>query len=124
MESSKNEVLAEQNRIGSITISENVVKVIAGIAASNVPGVAEMSSSIADVFGRRSSSRGIKVEIGEKQATVSLHIIVEFGVRIPDVAAEVQATVKNALEEMTGLAVIIVNVTVEGVSFGNEGHNT
>lgn len=60
---------------------------------------------------------GVKVEVGEKETAVDLFIIVEFGVRIPDIAYRVQENVKQAIENMTGLSVVEVNVHVQGVSF-------
>ncbi len=76
------------------------------------------------MLGRRNLARGVKVEVGEREAAVDLFIIVEFGVRIPDVALRVQENVKQAIESMTGLAVVEVNMHVQGVSFaeGQEDH--
>ncbi|PHJ37182.1 alkaline-shock protein, partial [Desulforamulus profundi] len=64
-------------------------------------------------------SKGVKVEVGEKEAAVDLFVIVEFGVRIPDVASQIQMNVKRAIEGMTGLSVVEVNVHVQGVAFAN-----
>ncbi|KKM11777.1 alkaline-shock protein [Clostridiales bacterium PH28_bin88] len=109
--------------IGSIRIADEVVGVIAGLAATEVEGVAGMSSGIAggiaEMLGRKNLSRGVKVEVGEKEAAVDLFIMVDFGVRIPDVAMKIQQNVKRAVESMTGLAVVEVNVHVQGVAFPN-----
>ncbi|BAF59357.1 MAG: Asp23/Gls24 family envelope stress response protein [Pelotomaculum sp.] len=114
----------EKTGLGSIRIADEVVKVIAGLAAIEVKGVAGMSGGlvggIAEMLGRRNLSKGIKVEVGEKEAAVDMFVIVDYGVRIPDVAAEIQERVKEAVERMTGLAVVEVNVNVQGVSFGSE----
>lgn len=104
-----------------IKIADDVVSVIAGIAASEVPGVSGMSGGfaggISEVFsGKKNFSKGIKVEVGDKEAKIDVNIIVEYGVRIPDVAFEIQNRVKKAVETMTGLKVLEVNVHVQGVN--------
>ncbi len=110
-----------QTSLGTIRIANEVVAVIAGLAATEIDGVAGMSGGIAggiaEMLGRRNLARGVKVEVGEREAAIDLFLIVEFGVRIPDVALRVQENVKQAIESMTGLAVIEVNVHVQGVSF-------
>jgi len=120
-----NEIIREeQTGLGSIRIADEVVKVIAGLAAIEIKGVAGMSGGlvggIAEMLGRKNLSKGIKVEVGEKEAAVDIHVIMEYGVRIPDVAAEIQTSVKNAIERATGLMVVEVNVNVQGVAFGHE----
>ncbi len=110
-----------QTSLGTIRIANEVVAIIAGLAATEIDGVAGMSGGIAggiaEKLGRRNLARGVKVEVGEREAAVDLFVIVEFGVRIPDVSLRVQESVKKAIESMTGLAVIEVNVHVQGVSF-------
>lgn len=107
--------------IGSVRIADEVVAVIAGLAATEIPGVAGMSGGIAggisEALGRKNLSKGIKVEVGEEEAVIDIYIIVDFGVRIPDVAWGVQESVKKAIEKMTGLIVIKVNIHVQGVLF-------
>lgn len=109
---------------GSVKISEEVVAIIAGLAASEVKGVAGMSGGIvggiAEFVGKKNPSKGIKVEVGEKEAAVDVYVIVEFGSRIPEVAHEIQHNVKKAIESMTGLNVIEINVHVQGVTFPND----
>ena len=104
-----------------IQISDDVVAVIAGVAVSEVPGVAGMAGGfaggISEVFsGKKNFAKGIKVEAGEKETRIDVNIIVEYGVRIPDVAFEIQNRVKKAVEGMTGLKVVDVNVHVQGVN--------
>ena len=105
---------------GAVKISEEVVAIIAGIAAMEVPGVAGMSGGlaggIAEMLGRKNLSKGVKVEVGEKEAAIDLYIIVEYGCRIPDVAWEIQEKVKKAVETMTGLHVVEVNIHIQGVN--------
>lgn len=116
---------AIQTEEGTVKISDEVVAVIAGIATAEVKGVAGMSGGIvggiAEFVGKKNPSRGVKVEVGEKEAAVDVYVIVEFGVRIPEVAHEIQRNIKKAIESMTGLAVVEINVHIQGVSFPNEG---
>ena len=76
--------------------------------------------AFAEMLGKKNFSKGVKVEVGEKEAAVDLYIIVEYGVRIPDIALTVQEKVKSAIENMTGLEVVEVNVHVQGVGFVSE----
>lgn len=112
------------NEIGAIKISDEVVAIIAGIAATEVTGVAGMSGGIAggiaEMLGRKNLSKGVKVEVGEKEAAIDLYLIVEYGCRIPDVAWDIQERVKNSVETMTGLNVIEVNIHVQGVNIEKE----
>ena len=113
----------EENTEGSndgIKISNDVVAVIAGVAVSEVPGVASMSGGFAGgisevLSGKKNLSKGIKVDAGEKDVKIDVNIIVEYGSRIPDVAFEIQNRVKKSVENMTGLKVAEVNVHVQGV---------
>lgn len=109
----------------TIQIADDVVAVIAGKAVSEVAGVAGMSGGFAGgitevLSGKKNLSKGIKVEVGEKEAKIDVNIIVEYGVRIPDVAFEIQNRVKKAVEAMTGLNVSSVNVHVQGVKTTEE----
>lgn len=110
--------------LGSIRIADEVVAIIAGLAATEVEGVAGMSGGIAggiaEMLGRKNLSKGVKVEVGEKEAAVDLFVIVDYGVRIPDVAIKIQERVKRSIESMTGLRVVEVNVHVQGVAFPQE----
>lgn len=114
----------ENNDVGSIRIADEVVGIIAGMAATEVSGVAGMSAGlvggIAEMLGKKNLSKGVKVEVGEREAAVDLYIIVEYGVRIPDVALRVQENVKRGIESMTGLDVVEVNVHVQGVGFNQD----
>ncbi len=108
-----------------IKISDDVVAVIAGKAVSEVNGVHEMSGGFAGgitevLSGKKNFSKGIKVDVTEKEAKIDVNIIVEFGVRIPDVAFEIQNRVKKSVEAMTGLKVSNVNVHVQGVNVTDE----
>lgn len=112
------------NEMGSIKITDEVIAIIAGIAATEIPGVSGMSGGIAggiaEALGRKNLSKGVKVEAGEKQAAIDLYIIVEYGFRIPEVAWSIQEKVKKAVEEMTGLNVVEVNIHIQGVNIERE----
>ena len=116
-----NDTIKLEEGIGSVRIADEVVSIIAGMAATEVEGIAGMSGGlvggIAEILGKKNLAKGVKVEVGETEAAVDLYIIVKFGVRIPDVALTVQEKVKNAIESMTGLSVVEVNVHVQGVGF-------
>lgn len=122
-----NELLVkdEKTNLGTIRIADDVVKIIAGLAATDVTGVSGMSGGvvggIAEKLGRKNLAKGVKVEVGEKETAVDLFVIVEYGSRIPDVSSQIQESVKKAIESMTGLTVVEVNVNIQGVSFGAEG---
>ena len=111
-----------------IKISNDVVASIAGVAVSEVPGVYSMAGSFAGgisevLSGKKNFSKGIKVDVGEKETKIDVNIIVEYGVRIPDVAFEIQGRVKKAVETMTGLKVSAVNIHVQGIKSNNTNEN-
>lgn len=121
--------ITESTENNEIKIADDVVAVIAGVAVSEVPGVAEMAGGFAGgitevLSGKKNLAKGIKVEVGEKETKIDVNIIVEYGVRIPDVAFEIQNRVKKAVETMTGLKVVEVNVHVQGVSTETEEQET
>ena len=108
----------------NIKIADDVVAVIAGMAVSEVQGVANMAGGFAGgisevLSGKKNFAKGIKVDVGEKETRIDVNIIVEYGTRIPEVAYEIQTKVKKAVETMTGLKVIEVNVHVQGVNINN-----
>jgi len=109
---------------GHIKMADEVVSVIAALAATEVNGVKSMSGGIvdgiADVLGRKNLTKGVKVEVGEKEAAIDLNIIVEYGAKIQEVAVAIQESVLKSVESMTGLKVVEVNVNVQGVSFKDE----
>ncbi len=114
------EVKEEQTENG-IEISNDVIAVIAGVAVSEVQGVASMSGGFAGgitevLSGKKNLAKGIKVEKSENSAKIDVNIIVEYGSRIPDVAFEIQNRVKKSVEDMTGFKVEEVNVHIQGVN--------
>ena len=115
----------EEGQNDGIKISNDVVAVIAGVAVSEVRGVASMSGGFAGgisevLSGKKNLSKGIKVDSDEKEVKIDVNIIVEYGSRIPDVAFEIQNRVKKSVENMTGLKVSEVNVHVQGVKTERE----
>ncbi len=122
-ENTETEEIKTENE--GIEISNDVVAVIAGVAVSDVPGVAGMAGGfaggISEVFsGKKNLAKGIKVDVDNSEAKIDVNIIVEYGARIPDVAFDIQKRVKKAVEEMTGLKVEEVNVHVQGVDTENQ----
>jgi len=112
------------NNHGTVKIADEVVGIIAGMAATQIEGVSAMSGGLAggivEKLGRKNLAKGVKVEVGEKEAAVDIHVLVEYGARIPEVASQIQSRVKSAIENMTGLVVVEVNVHVQGVTFDSE----
>ena len=113
--------MTEVQENGVVRIADDVVAIIAGVAASETEGVASMSGGITEGFARRVSgknvTKGVSVEVGSVEAAIDLRVIVKYGVKIHEVARKLQENVKEAVETMTGLRVVEVNVKVEGVDF-------
>jgi len=107
--------------MGTIQIAPEVIEVIAGLATIEVDGVAGMSggisTGIAELLGRKNLSKGVKVEVGQREAAVDVNIVVEYGRKIPEIATEIQHNVKRSIEMMTGLNVVEVNVHIHDVQF-------
>lgn len=106
----------------NIIYSGEVVSIIAGVAASEVEGIAGMVNvPNSGLLGKnRNVTKGVKVEIGTEEASVDLYVTVEYGKPIQKAAHEAQESVRKAIEEMTGLHVVRVDVHVQGVSFEKE----
>lgn len=110
----------------TLKISDEVVAVITGVAASETEGVFSVGTgSFASGWtellgGKKNNAKGIKVVMGEGSVTIEIQIFVKYGVRITDVAASVQENVKNAVEEMTGFTVEKVDVRVVGIKASPE----
>lgn len=109
----------ESEKLGDVKIADEVVVVIAGIAATEVEGVESMAGNVTnDLMGRLSGnkmSKGIKVEVNEDKVSVDLSINVSYNYNIPEISAKVQEKVKNAIETMTGLTVLEVNIKIASV---------
>jgi conserved hypothetical protein len=109
----------ESEKLGDVKIADEVVVVIAGIAATEVEGVESMAGNVTnDLMGRLSGnkmSKGIKVEVNEDKVSVDLSINVSYNYNIPEISAKVQERVKTAIENMTGLTVLEVNIKIASV---------
>jgi len=114
---------------GRTTIADGVVEKTAGIAAREVPGINALGGGFTRTMGAvrdrvpgggPSAGRGVKVEVGEKQTAIDLQVVVEYGVSITDVAAEVRENVIEAVERMTSLEVVEVNIAVNDVHLPDE----
>ncbi|MCK8058889.1 MULTISPECIES: Asp23/Gls24 family envelope stress response protein [unclassified Fusibacter] len=110
----------ESMEFGEVKISNDVVGTIANIAASEIEGVNGLSGGIAgdiaEMFGRKNLAKGVRVNTEEKTVELDLNIIVDFGMKIPEVSWHIQESVKQSVETMTGLTVKMVNVHVVGVN--------
>ena len=116
------DLVKNETGLGTIKIADEVVSIIAGLAATEIDGIAGMSGGLVG-GGRKNFSKGVRVEVGEREAAIDLYVIVKYGVRIPDVALTAQENIKRAIENMTGLSVVEVNVHVQGVNFPEEEEN-
>ena len=108
---------------GKINISEEVISVVAGVASSEVQGVAGMCNpmgGLSDFFCKKNYSKGVKAVIEENDVKISVSIIVNHGCNIPGVAAEVQEKVKREVETMTSLNVTAVDVYVNSIALPKE----
>ena len=106
--------------LGRVILNNNVYSVIAHEAADRVPGVIELSGTLvdglADIIGKKSRDRGIRVAIGSENAiTIELTVVLEYGISIPETCGALQIEVRTAIENMTGEKVQAVNVTVQGI---------
>ncbi|MBP2031475.1 putative alkaline shock family protein YloU [Clostridium algifaecis] len=106
--------------MGIVKISDEVVGVIAGLATTEINGIVGMSANLVGgitqiLTGKKNLSKGVKVSVGENSAAIDLYVVVEYGIRIPDVALKVQENVKKAVQSMTGLEVSAVNIHVQNV---------
>ena len=105
---------------GNINISDDVINIITSIATSEIEGVSGLHGSftedIVGIFGKKNQSKGVKVQIDEQVVILDLSVVVDFGVKIPDIAWKIQENVKSAVESMTGLTVKEVNIHVHGIN--------
>jgi len=104
---------------GNINISDEVIAVVAGVAASEIKGVAglgtSLNSGLGEFFGKKSHGKGIKVEVTGEDVKIAVPISVEYGSKIPDVAYNVQEKIKREVENMTGLNVVSVDICVNAI---------
>ena len=107
---------------GVIKIADDVIATIAGLAVLEVDGVTgmngNMTSNFTEMLGKKNMTKGVKLDVKGKDVVVDLYLVVRFGTKIPALAHDVQNSVRQAIETMTGLKVREVNVHVQGVTFG------
>lgn len=112
--------LYEKDKIGEVQIADEVVAIIAGLAATEVEGVNSMAGNITNELvgklGMKNLSKGVKVDVTEEHVSVDLSLNICYGYNIPTVSEQVQEKVSTAIENMTGLTVLDVNVKIAGVN--------
>lgn len=113
-----------EKEIGNVSFANDVLAIIAGLAATEVEGVAGMSGGlaggIAELLGRKNLAKGIKIAVNDKLIAVDINMIVTYGYKLHEVSRKVQANVIKAIETMTGLNVERVNINVLGIHFAKE----
>lgn len=114
----------ESTQGGRVVFADDVVATIATLAASEVEGVYSMGGSamagITEKLGKKSYTKGVKVEIGTEECAIDMSVIIRYGFRIQDVCSQMQKAIKDAIETMTGLSVVEVNIFVQSVFFRQE----
>ena len=112
--------MEKNTNTGIVQIADDVVAIIAGLATTEVKGVASMAGNITKEIvaklGRKNLSKGVKVEVVAGEVSVDLAINIEYGYNVPQVSLKVQEKVKTAIENMTGLTVKEVNISIAGVA--------
>ncbi len=113
----------KEDNLGEVNIADEVVTIIAGLAATEVEGVSSMAGNITNELvsrlGRKNLAKGVKVDVVNNHVTVEVAINIAYGYAIPDISAKVQEKIKTAIETMTGLEVNAVNVRIVSVDMGN-----
>ena len=116
----KNLVLREDESIGTVQIADDVVAMIASLATTEVDGVSAMAGNITNELvgklGMKNLSKGVKVDVTEEHVSVDLSLNIRYGYNIPAVSEQVQDKVSAAIENMTGLTVLDVNIKIAGVN--------
>lgn len=116
--------LEESTSLGSVQIADDVVAIIAGLAATEVDGVSAMAGNITNELmskvGYKSLTKGVRVDIDERNVKVELALVVDYGFNIPTTCGKVQEKVKSTIENMTGLEVTDVDVRIAGVDVNKD----
>jgi uncharacterized alkaline shock family protein YloU len=114
----------KSDEVGDVRVADEVVAIIAGLAATEVEGVSSMAGNITNEIvsklGMKNLSKGIMIEVVENEVKVDVAINVAYGYQIPDVSTKVQDKVQSAIENMTGLKVAVVNVRIAGVDMASD----
>ncbi len=113
----------EKDKLGEVQIADEVVAIIAGLAATEVEGVDSMAGNITNELvgklGMKNLSKGVKVDVTEEHVSVDLSLNLKYGYNIPEVGEKVQDRVKSAIENMTGLSVLDVNIRIASINMEN-----
>lgn len=116
--------LYEKDKIGEVQIADEVVAIIAGLAATEVEGVDSMAGNITNELvgrlGMKNLGKGVKVDVTEEHVSVDLSLNIRYGYSIPSVSEQVQEKVSAAIENMTGLTVLDVNIKIAGVTMDED----
>ncbi len=117
--------MTDQKKMGGkVQISDEAIAVIASIAAQEIKGIVEMSSTIAgelvEKLGRKSSGKGVRIRRLDDGLILDLFVIMDYGIEIPQIALEGQRSVKSAVERLSGLSVVEVNMNVQGIRYPKE----
>jgi uncharacterized alkaline shock family protein YloU len=111
--------VSEDSSLGKVEIAPEVIEVIAGIAANEIPGVAQMrgnfASNVTERFGKKNHGKGVKVELSQTGIKIDVFSVFNYGVSIPDIAQKIQDNIRQALKNMTALEIDEINVHVVGV---------
>jgi uncharacterized alkaline shock family protein YloU len=118
-EQNMTEIQIDCEGAGKVMIADEVISTIAGTAALEIDGVSALAGSrdLAQILGRRSQTKGVVVEVDANSVTVTLNIVVKFGHQIQAVSEAIQKRVKSAIENMTGLNTLEVNINVVGILY-------
>ena len=127
-EVSKTEASKVETEGGRIIFADEVVATIASLAVSDVDGVSSLTGGmvegITEMLGKKNLTKGVKVEVGQEEAAVDVSVSIRYGYKIKEVCEKIQAAVKSAIENMTGLRVVEINIFVQSVVFdAGEGSN-
>ena len=108
-----NEMNRDEANLGIVNISDEVIGVVAGIAASEIDGILEINHN--NKFSKKSLGKGIKVNVENGEAVIEIGVTVQYGIKIPDVVSQVQENVRRTVEAITGLKVALVNIYVQNI---------
>lgn len=119
-----NDINMREEQNGSISFANDVVATIAGLATIEIEGVAGMSGGfsggLAELLGIKNLTKGVKVEVGREECAIDLFVVVNYGIEIPTMCEKIQTNVKKAVETMTGLRAVEINVHIQGVRVDKE----
>lgn len=109
--------MAEFNEVGNVKISDEVIAEISAVEAGEVSGIVGICDSKTGFFGIKSAMKGVRADIREGIVDIDVDIVVEYGVKMQDIAMELQGKIKRAVESMTGLIASKININIKGIKF-------